>query len=215
MLYQNHYICYKCAHTWQDDYECMVDDECPKCGAKACSPVESYEYPQHGDRYLCTSCKKATAPVGLGELIMECPHCGSKNLDCILPDGTVKFGQRGRCEPVTLRLTLTVTYDTFGTPVKELFEKLAEIVANATGEGAFTGETTAECDVTSEIEDISENWKNDAIQFPRLIAEAQACGGFEATIPELAEEMDLTTNEVCEIIERAQRTWDKIKSETP
>lgn len=155
-LFQNHYTCYKCHHQWQDDYECMVDDTCPECGARNCSPVESYQYPQYGDRYKCTACNEVTTLLAMSPPIIECPYCGSKNLDLIAPDGTVKSSQRGGEAPVTLRLTLTVTYDPKGTATLDLKRKLAEIVAHATGEGAFTGNTTAEVEnIGSEIEDIT------------------------------------------------------------
>lgn len=93
-LFQNHYICPDCCHQWQDDDECKVDDECPRCGARDCSPVESYEYPQYGDRYKCLDCFETIPNPGIGGVIIECPYCGSQNLDCILPDGTIKFSQK-------------------------------------------------------------------------------------------------------------------------
>jgi phosphoglycolate phosphatase-like HAD superfamily hydrolase len=56
----------------------------------------------------------------------------------------------------------------------------------------------------------ADNWSNNAIQFPRLIAEAEAAGLF-ADNPEgfkaLCESMDLEPGEVCEIIDRAQDVY--------
>lgn len=58
----------------------------------------------------------------------------------------------------------------------------------------------------------NKNWKNNKIQFPRLIAELEAIGAFnEETLHNLADSMDLTPDEVCELIDRAQNEWDKIK----
>jgi hypothetical protein len=56
------------------------------------------------------------------------------------------------------------------------------------------------------------NWKRNEIQFPRLIAELEACGAFTpGTIDDLCDSMDLKPGEVRELIERAQAEWDRIK----
>lgn len=39
--YANHYECYKCSEHWADEWSCMCDDECPNCGARHATPVES------------------------------------------------------------------------------------------------------------------------------------------------------------------------------
>lgn len=57
------------------------------------------------------------------------------------------------------------------------------------------------------------NWKNNSIQFPRLIAEAQMSGAFTDKIMiDLAVSMDLSQLEVAELIDRACTEWDRIKS---
>lgn len=59
------------------------------------------------------------------------------------------------------------------------------------------------------------NWNDNSIQFPRLIAEAEAAGAFKPSIIKaMAESMDLERVEVIELIDRAQHEWDKIKSRT-
>lgn len=59
------------------------------------------------------------------------------------------------------------------------------------------------------------NWKNTNIQFPRLIAEMVATGAFTPrVISELSKEMDLTYDEVWEIVEKAIEIWDTIKLNT-
>jgi len=59
-------------------------------------------------------------------------------------------------------------------------------------------------------------WKNNAIQFPRFIAEAEAAGAFtNKIVDDMAASMDLTAYEVCELVDRAQEEWDKIKANTP
>jgi hypothetical protein len=58
----------------------------------------------------------------------------------------------------------------------------------------------------------NKNWKNNAIQFPRLIAELEAVGAFVPSIVhDLAEAMDLTPAEIFTLVSRAQAEWDKIK----
>lgn len=66
----------------------------------------------------------------------------------------------------------------------------------------------------SEInKDPNVNWRDNRIQFPRLIAELQAVGGFSAEIMHaLSEEMALPQSAVAELIERAEKEWQQIKS---
>ena len=35
------YECDECDCRWQDEWSCMCDDECPNCGARDMSPIES------------------------------------------------------------------------------------------------------------------------------------------------------------------------------
>jgi predicted nucleic acid-binding Zn-ribbon protein len=37
----NHYSCAACGHKWSDGWSCMCDDDCPHCGARHMSPVDS------------------------------------------------------------------------------------------------------------------------------------------------------------------------------
>lgn len=39
--FRNHYQCYRCDETWEDEWSCEVDDDCPHCGARHASPIES------------------------------------------------------------------------------------------------------------------------------------------------------------------------------
>jgi hypothetical protein len=65
-------------------------------------------------------------------------------------------------------------------------------------------------------ENSDENWKNDAIQFPRLIAEIEAAGGLGGEVlDDVAESMGLTTEQVMEVVDRAQKTWDALKNQPP
>jgi hypothetical protein len=60
-------------------------------------------------------------------------------------------------------------------------------------------------------------WEDNSIQFPRLIAEAEAAGLWcdKVGVQLMCESMDLDTEEVFEIIERAQTVWDKIVADIP
>src|SRR5690348_6577698 len=39
--FMNYYRCYQCKHEWTDEWSATCDDECPKCGARDCSPYHS------------------------------------------------------------------------------------------------------------------------------------------------------------------------------
>lgn len=52
-------------------------------------------------------------------------------------------------------------------------------------------------------------WENDSIQFPRLLSEIIAT--HELNLSVLAESMDLTVDDVNELMDRAQERWERIK----
>jgi len=59
---------------------------------------------------------------------------------------------------------------------------------------------------------MNKQWKDNSIQFPRLIAELEAAGAFTNQVTqELCENMDLTVDEISEIVDRAQDEWEAIK----
>ena len=63
--------------------------------------------------------------------------------------------------------------------------------------------------------DPNTNWRNNQIQYPRLIAELQMVGAFSnEVISEVADSMDLDTSEVHTLIDRACNEWDAIKENT-
>lgn len=39
--FRNCYECARCGSTWKDEWSCMCDDDCPHCGARHMSPVDS------------------------------------------------------------------------------------------------------------------------------------------------------------------------------
>lgn len=54
-------------------------------------------------------------------------------------------------------------------------------------------------------------WEIDEVQFPRLLAEAEAVGLFAQTelLQQLAESMDLTIEQIGEIVDRAQSAFER------
>lgn len=40
--FANHYHCRDCDMSWNDEWSCACDDECPNCGVSI-SPIESIE----------------------------------------------------------------------------------------------------------------------------------------------------------------------------
>ena len=56
-------------------------------------------------------------------------------------------------------------------------------------------------------------WKNDCLQFTRLIAESGAEGVFTGkAVKRLSSAMDLTETDIVELIQRATAKFDEIKS---
>ncbi len=39
--YLNHYHCGDCGTDWDDEWSCCCDDDCPTCGSRHWSPVDS------------------------------------------------------------------------------------------------------------------------------------------------------------------------------
>jgi hypothetical protein len=37
----NNYTCYRCDKDWSDAWSCTCDDDCPYCGARHSTPVDS------------------------------------------------------------------------------------------------------------------------------------------------------------------------------
>lgn len=72
--------------------------------------------------------------------------------------------------------------------------------------------------------DSQKNWENNDIQFPRVLAELGALGVLDDTIhtdqgfltirQALASEMDVTENELNEVLDRAEAVWQSIKEKT-
>jgi predicted nucleic acid-binding Zn-ribbon protein len=39
--FRNYYQCARCGSKWRDEWSCMCDDDCRRCGARHMSPYES------------------------------------------------------------------------------------------------------------------------------------------------------------------------------
>jgi transcription initiation factor IIE alpha subunit len=37
----NYYICNRCDSPWTDEWSCMCDDDCPRCGSRHLTPFKS------------------------------------------------------------------------------------------------------------------------------------------------------------------------------
>jgi hypothetical protein len=57
-------------------------------------------------------------------------------------------------------------------------------------------------------------WETDNVQFPRLLAEINAMGLTAPQYSMLESSMDLTTEQVDELLERAEKRWNEIKNRT-
>jgi len=74
-------------------------------------------------------------------------------------------------------------------------------------------EMLAEDSGTWVSDDPTENWNNNYLQFARLIAECNAVGAISISSQELSEAMGLSVEQIGQIIERAQYSWDKIREQ--
>ena len=54
--FRNHYICERCDETWEDEWSCMCDDDCPHCGARHMTPSKSDDLTEvierEGDKFV-------------------------------------------------------------------------------------------------------------------------------------------------------------------
>jgi len=56
-------------------------------------------------------------------------------------------------------------------------------------------------------------WQDNAVQFPRLIAEIRAVGLTESQWDDLLTSMDLRSEQLDQLFCRAERQWEKVKKE--
>lgn len=69
-------------------------------------------------------------------------------------------------------------------------------------------------DVNPKRDNTNPLWDDDNIQFPRLLAEISSCSLLDEVFEELEEMMDLTTDDLNELFDRACVAWDIIKDTT-
>jgi hypothetical protein len=55
-------------------------------------------------------------------------------------------------------------------------------------------------------------WEHDSVQFPRLISEIMASGVSEGLWDDLLTSMDLESDQLSELFDRAQEHWEAIKN---
>jgi hypothetical protein len=92
----------------------------------------------------------------------------------------------------------------------EIFDRLKAKVITS-----FSKEADAEGYAAQLNREHQENWTDNTIQFPRLIAELEAVGAFTPEVmTDLQDAMDLERSDICELIDRAQRQWETIKDKT-
>lgn len=103
-------------------------------------------------------------------------------------------------------LTATSEYDTAETDVPEDADDTDTLIDALDRQFPSAQRPAVEADPDA-------NWRNDAIQFPRLLAELMAVLRPD-DYGEVAAAMDLSTAQVHELFDRAQTTWDHIKGRT-
>ena len=91
MMFINHYHCPSCGTDWHDRHTSQVNDDCPSCGARHISPVDSEDAAPDDVLCRCANCDWHGPESELKELqdvfervspgdVMpagECPECGA------------------------------------------------------------------------------------------------------------------------------------------
>jgi hypothetical protein len=54
-------------------------------------------------------------------------------------------------------------------------------------------------------------WEDDHIQFARLLAEIKAVGLTDSQSRDLCDSMDLPLESICELLDRAEEEWERLK----
>jgi hypothetical protein len=62
---------------------------------------------------------------------------------------------------------------------------------------------------------MDELWERNDIQFVRLLAEIRAVGLTSEQLKDLRASMDCTTDEICDILERAEDIFEGVKEHAP
>jgi len=99
---------------------------------------------------------------------------------------------------------------------RDFFPLAEDLFQRLTVGDIFTDVECPECGALAHPVEVSTpNWENNAIQYPRLIAELQMAGAFSQEVMEfLSESTDLSYWELGELVDRACEEWDAIKAAT-
>jgi|ERR1700722_7357810 hypothetical protein len=49
--FRNQYVCAECDESWEDEWSCGCDDDCPRCGARDTGPVDSIDLTEVIEEY--------------------------------------------------------------------------------------------------------------------------------------------------------------------
>jgi len=143
------------------------------------------------DQYDCDCCGKVWTFEQLDNI--------SDISERIDPGGTVPAGQcpDGECGALCYPVTLEMSHDPDYRP------------------GVINLDEEEAARMPAVSPDPNANWKNDAIQFPRLICEIADVVLRPEDYAEIAASMDVTKEELEELFDRALAAWDGIKARTP
>jgi len=74
--FRNQYVCEECEESWQDEWSCGCDDDCPHCAARHMEPVYSIDLTEVIEEYqgkflvfISPDCAEDSADY---ELVAEC-----------------------------------------------------------------------------------------------------------------------------------------------
>ncbi len=49
--FRNQYVCEECKESWEDEWSCGCDDDCPHCGARHMEPIDSIDLTEVVEEY--------------------------------------------------------------------------------------------------------------------------------------------------------------------
>jgi hypothetical protein len=82
--FRNHYECARCGREWSDEWSCTCEDDCPHCGARHMTPLDSDDLTEIVDerngRYVALRSSDAAA---------DSPDYEEVAVLCDVPDNNV------------------------------------------------------------------------------------------------------------------------------
>lgn len=175
----------------------------------------------------------AALKVELQSVTMDVPLDDDWNWNDVLELIPATEGQTGS---VQVSLDGGVTYGSADDGVRVIYEGLprpdsdeenGQLHVNLTDEGVIFDVWTPDAeeslgtraqmaaDIVADLADdaITDPWMDNAIQFPRLLCEINATQGLDTEA--LKDSMDLNSDRLEELFERAHKTWEAVKSRAP